>query len=131
MSSLRYCAVALAAVVAVVFMREYNQSFGTLLRIAFSVGAAMTAVLLFGKIYEYIKSGEEILGLFGEGLDIFRVMLKAAGIAFIGAVTSSICRDSGEGGIAATVETISKLEIVLLAIPIIEVIFKELREVIS
>ncbi len=131
MDSFKYSAVALAAVVIIVFLKEYNPSFGLLLRIGFSIGAAISCAVMFGKIFEYIKSGESILGLFGEGLEIFRIMLKAAGIAFIGAISSSVCRDSGEAGIASTVETISKLEIILLAIPVIEIIFEKIREVIS
>ncbi len=98
---------------------------------AFSVSAMIFASLIFSEIYDYIKEGESLIGIYGDEGEIFKIMLKATGIAFIGSVSASLCRDSGEGGIASSVELVAKLEILILAIPVIEVIFEKIREVLS
>lgn len=131
MDSMKYCAVCLVAVIMIIFIREYDGRFALLMRLAFSVTAAVAIAVMFGKIYEYMRAGEAILGLGGDGLAIFEVMLKTTGISFLGAVSASVCRDSGESGIASTVETICKLEIILLCIPVIDIIFDRIGEVIS
>lgn len=131
MDSFKYSAFCIVAVILIIFMKEYDGRFALLLRMAFSVSAAIACALMFGKVYEYIGSVESVLGLNDEGGEIFRVMLKTTGISFIGCICASICRDSGENGIAGTVETICKLEIILLCIPVINLIFEKIGEVLA
>ena len=45
------------------------------------------------------------------------LMLKALGVAVLCRICSDVCRDCGEAGIAASVESVGKLSIVLLAMP--------------
>lgn len=129
MDSIKYAAICIVAAVMIIFIKEYDGRFAMLMRIAFSVSAAIASVALFGKIFAYVKEGGNILGLAGESLAVFDVMLKSTGIAFVGCVASSICRDSGENGIAVTVETICKLEIIILCIPVIDMIIDKIQSV--
>ena len=129
MDSLKYAAVCIVAAVMIIFIKEYDGRFAMLMRIAFSVSAALACTAMFGRIYAYIKEGGGILGLAGESLTVFEVMLKATGIAFVGCVSASICRDSGESGIAAAVETLCKLEIIIMCLPVIDMIIEKIQSV--
>ena len=48
------------------------------------------------------------------------IILKALGVAVLTHVASSICRDSGEAGLAGAVEFAGKCEILLMSLPMIE-----------
>ena len=129
MDSTKYAAICIVAAVMIIFIKEYDGRFAVLMRIAFSVSAAIVSAALFGRIYSYVRDGGGILGIAGESLAVFDVMLKATGIAFVGCVASSVCRDSGEGGIATTVETVCKLEIIILCLPVIDMILDKIQAV--
>ena len=49
----------------------------------------------------------------------FTAVLKITGIAYITEFGAEICRDAGEGAIAAKIEMAGKVIIVVLAIPVI------------
>ena len=129
MDSMKYAAICIVAAVMIIFIKEYDGRFAVLMRISFSVSAAIASAVLFGKIYSYVKEGGVILGLAGDSLTVFEIMLKSTGIAFIGCIASSICRDSGENGIATTVETVCKLEKIILCIPVIDMIIERIEAV--
>ena len=129
MNSIKYAAVCISAVVMIIFVKEYDGRFAVLMRIAFSVSCAIVSLALFGKIYGYVREGSSILGLGGDSLAAFDVMLKSTGIAFVGCISSSICRDSGENGIATALETVCKLEIIILCIPVIDLIIDKIQSV--
>ena len=130
MDSLKYAAVCIVAAVMIIFIKEYDGRFALLMRLAFSASAATACAVLFGRIFTYVRDGGALLGLGGDSLSIFNVMLKATGVAFAGCVSSSICRDAGESGIASTLETVCKLEIIILCIPVIDMIIDRIQEVI-
>jgi stage III sporulation protein AD len=54
--------------------------------------------------------------------DSWRILLKALGVAFLTETAASVCRDSGEAGLATWVETAGKLEILLLSFPLIRTV---------
>ena len=57
---------------------------------------------------------EIILVKYGE------IILKGLGIVILTQICADICRDSGEGTLASNIETVGKLELLLLSIPLIE-----------
>ena len=48
------------------------------------------------------------------------IILKGLGIVILTQICSDICKDSGEGTLAGHIETLGKLELLLLCIPLIE-----------
>ena len=48
------------------------------------------------------------------------IILKGLGIVILTQICSDICKDSGEGTLAGNIETVGKLELLLLCIPLIE-----------
>ena len=128
---MKYAAICVVAAIMIIFIKDYDGRFAMLMRIAFSVSASIVCTALFGKIYSYVKEGGRILGLAEDGLAVFDVMLKATGIAFVGCTASSMCRDSGENGIAVTVETLCKLEIIIMCLPVIDMIMDKIQSVMT
>ena len=59
------------------------------------------------------------------------LILKALGVAVLTHVAASICRDSGEAGLAGAVEFAGKAEILLLSLPMIERLLKYTAEISS
>ena len=48
------------------------------------------------------------------------ILLKALGIAFLTHCAADLCKESGEVGLATGVESVGKLEILLLCLPLME-----------
>jgi len=61
----------------------------------------------------------------------FRLMMKAVGIAFLVAISSSFCRDLGESGIAEKLEFCGKSAILALSVPVLTEILDFIGELAS
>lgn len=61
----------------------------------------------------------------------FRLIMKAVGIAFLVAVSSSFCRDLGESGVAEKLELCGKSAILALSVPILTEILDFIGELAS
>ncbi len=86
---------------------------------AVGVGIVVT-VIVFSAITPYIKASLDFLeALSAESGAVLPILpvIKAMGIAFIGAVASDICKDSGEGAIGGHVELAAKVAILVIALP--------------
>ncbi len=60
--------------------------------------------------------------------DYAAIMLKGLGVAVITRICSSVCRESGRGGIAEYVELAGRLEILLLCLPLMSRILSAASE---
>ena len=82
------------------------------------------AVVLFGTLL--IASAKPLLSLVtalgnnAGSSPYIETILKGLGIVILTQISSDICRDSGEGTLAGHIETVGKLELLLLCIPLIE-----------
>lgn len=61
----------------------------------------------------------------------FRLMMKAVGISFLVAISSSFCRDLGESGIAEKLELCGKSAVLALSIPVLKEIIEFIGELAS
>ena len=94
-----------------------------------SAGAVMIFGISMSLLTPLIDTLTELSGIGGaEYLDI---MLRALGIALISQITSGICRDCGEESVAGAVEFATKLEILVLCIPLISRIIEYAGEIVS
>jgi stage III sporulation protein AD len=64
----------------------------------------------------------------GEG---WPILLKALGVAFLTETAASVCRDSGETGLATWVEIAGKLEILLLSFPLIRTVMDTVTDMLG
>lgn len=116
MTILKLCMVALLILTSSTVIRGWRSDFLPLIR--------MGAVVLFGSLL--IASAKPLLSLIttlgtGAGISQYvETILKGLGIVILTQICSDICRDSGETTLASHIETVGKLELLLLCIPLIE-----------
>ena len=116
MTILKLCMTALLIVTASSIIRSWKSDLLPLIRIG--------SIVLFGVLL--IASTEPLLSLIatlGTGIgstQYVETILKGIGIVFLTQICADICRDSGEGALAGHIETVGKLELLLLCVPLIE-----------
>lgn len=107
--------VALLVLASSTVIKQWKSDFLPLVRIGTTV--------LFGTLL--IASAQPLLSLIntlaGESgtLKYVETILKGLGIVILTQISADICRDSGEGTLAGHIETVGKLELLLLCIPLI------------
>ena len=115
MTVLKLCMVALLMLASTTVIKQWKADFLPLVRIG--------AVVLFGSLL--IASAEPLLSLLdtlsaGSGASPYlETVLKGLGIVILTKIASDICKDSGEGTLAGHIETVGKLELLLLCVPLI------------
>lgn len=115
MAVLKLCMVALLILASSAVIKQWKSDFLPLVRIG--------ATVLFGSLL--IASAQPLFSLIntlaGESgtLKYVETILKGLGIVILTQISADICRDSGEGTLAGHIETVGKLELLLLCIPLI------------
>ncbi len=111
---------------------------GTVLRImknelSFAVKVS-GCVIIFGAALIYMDgllvSLEERAALGGVS-EYVGIMMRCLGVAVICEISSAICRECGENGLSGGVELIGKLEILVIALPLISDILDTVEKLIS
>lgn len=111
---------ALVGLVALLILRQQKPEWAPLLRVACALLFLGGILSMTATVLSYVTELAEGTGaLDGE---TWQILLKALGVAFLTEVAASICRDSGEGGLAGWVELAGKLELLLLAFPLIRMV---------
>ena len=64
-------------------------------------------------------------------LEYMEIILKTLAIAYITQISSEMCRECGENSIAFGIETVGKIEIVILSLPLINSIISMSEELLS
>ena len=112
--------IALAGLSALLILRSYKPEWAAFLRMAVTVVSLGFVISLAATAVGYVTDLTAATGAL-DG-DSWRILLKALGVAFLTETAASVCRDSGETGLATWVETAGKLEILLLSFPLIRTV---------
>ena len=91
-------------------------------------------VLIFGVITILVAPVVKFLyGIMGQTmpLEYIEIILKALAIAYMTQISVEICRESGESSIAFGIETVGKIEIVVLSLPLINNIISMSKELLE
>ncbi|MBP3572424.1 MAG: stage III sporulation AC/AD family protein [Clostridia bacterium] len=114
---------------ALLILRAYKPEWAPFLRMAVTVVALGLTVALASTVLTYITDLASATGAL-EGEE-WSLLLKALGVAFLTETAASVCRDSGETGLATWVETAGKLEILLLSFPLIRTVMDTVTELLG
>ena len=117
MEGARIGGLALVGLVALLLLRTYKPEWAVFIRMAVTILCAGIILTMAATVLSYVA--ELTAGTGATDGETWTILLKALGIAFLTETAASICRDSGEGALAGWVETAGKLEILLLAFPLI------------
>jgi stage III sporulation protein AD len=108
--------VALVGVVLITVLRRTNAEFATLLSV--TVGVVIFAMLA-GSLTKVVVTLEGIASRSGVNFLYMDTVLKVVGIAYLAEFGAQVCRDAGEGAVAAKVEMAGKVLIMVMAAPIV------------
>ncbi len=121
--------IALTGLSALLILRAYKPEWAVLLRMAVTVVSLGLVISLAGTVMTYVSDLTAATGA-PDG-ESWMILLKALGLAFLTETAASICRDSGEAGLATWVETAGKLEILLLSFPLIRTVMDTVADLLG
>lgn len=127
MSTVQICLLAITGVTLAVLIRQWKTEFAPLLRLALTVLFASTAIAMATPLVAYIQALTEVAGASGYAEFLF----KALGISVLTQCCAALCRECGESGVADGVELAGRVELLLLALPLIEEILSTVRELLA
>ena len=109
----------MCACVAVV-MKSTNKDFSGIVKVVSAAILAGGVMICASPLIEFISNVSE-----GTQINTYlSIMLKALGIAFLTHICASVCRDCGEQTIAGYAELAGKIEMLIIALPLIEELIK-------
>ena len=118
--SFKICGVALICAVMIAVLRSAKPESAFLLRMASTVlicggviGAMLPLINFLSSLFE-----ESAVSVYAE------TMIKALGVALITHICASVCRDCGENTVAGYAELGGKIEILILALPMLREILE-------
>lgn len=111
--------IAITTLVLGLFLKEQNRIISLLLVIFSCIALAFQSV---GAIAEIIKSLNNMASQLSETSAYIKIMFKVLGIALIAQLVSDLCRDCGESALAGQTETVAKILIITMIIPLLEAV---------
>ena len=118
-SVVRLAAAAVAAALCAVVVKQHAREVVAVLALA--AGALLLGAAL-GAIEEVRALADELGELIGLSPAVLAPVLKTVGIAILTRIAAELCRDAGEGGIAAAAETAGAAAAVLAALPLLRAV---------
>lgn len=85
---------------------------------------------VFGKIGSVMDILRELSARANISMVYLGTILKIVGIAYIADFGAQICRDAGEGAIAAKIEFAAKILVLVLAVPIVVAVLQSLLKLV-
>lgn len=109
-------AVALISALCILLIRKSNQEIGLAVAALATVVICFASVSLFESIIELVRHAAEQAGI---GSVLFFPIIKCVGIAIIVKITSGLCKDAGQSGIASAVEMLGSAAALFTALPLV------------
>ena len=122
--SFKICALGIVFAIVCVLIKNYRGEFLIPVRLA-------SIILIFGALVVLISPIIKFLNnIMGQTmpLEYMEIVLKTLAIAYMTQISSELCRECGENSIAFGIETVGKIEIVILSLPLINNIISMSRE---
>lgn len=122
--SVKICAFGIICSVICVFVKHYREEFLIPSRLAAVLVIFGAIMLMLSPLLQYLRN------IMGQALPLeyMELVLKALAIAYMTQISSEICRDCGEGNIASCIDTVGKIEIILISLPLLEEIIEMSKE---
>jgi len=124
---IRVMAIAVVGSVIGLVVKKSSPEMSLLLTISVAVFALYLAFEVIGGVVGFIRSLAETAGI---SPAVLGVVLKTVGIAIVTKLTSDICRDAGQSGVAAGVEAAGTITAVYIALPLLESVISMINSLI-
>ena len=116
---LKVGAVAVAAALCAVAVKGTARQLALALSLT---GAAVILGLALGALEDVVAMAEDLREMAGLSPAVVAPVLKTGGIAVLTQIASQVCRDAGEGGIAAAAETAGTALALCAALPLLRAV---------
>ena len=126
MEIIKIVAFAFIALSIVMILRKSN---GTLAVQVSTVVGIMIFLFMISKITAILQLLQQLALKANIDFVYLNTVFKILGIAYLASFCSEICRDAGEGSIAAKVEFAGKILILVLAIPILMAVLQSILKI--
>jgi stage III sporulation protein AD len=113
----RACGVGVIAALCLALIGKTAEGYGFALRIGGAVLLFGIFLILFGESVGILRTLSEAVSVNGFATDALGVMLKGLGVALLGRLCSDICRDCGEQTLASGIESVGRIVIFSLSLP--------------
>lgn len=100
-------------------LRNYNRTFAIIVSIA---GSAILFLLVSHQLSEIISQISSISSSINSTAPYIKLMMKVLGITLVTQFVVDICRDNGENALASMTETVAKILVVSIVLPLFETI---------
>lgn len=124
---IRIAAVGIVTSILALVVSDKKPEFALILGVAF---AAMALVVAFGKAGAIIGVLEECIENAGIDAKLLVPVLKVTGIAYITQFAADICKDAGQNSVASKIETVGKIMMLVIAVPIATSLIKIISTII-
>ncbi len=115
--------------ISIIFLTMMAGSIKREYAIAVTVGATVLLALYgVSSLKSIIERIEELQDSIGVGEEYLTILLKMVGIAYLTQLVVSICRDAGNGAVAAQINMVGKISMLLVSFPVLEALLKTVGE---
>ena len=115
--------------ISIIFLTMMAGSIKREYAIAVTVGATVLLALYgVSSLKSIIERIEELQESIGVGEEYLTILLKMVGIAYLPQLVVSICRDAGNGAVAAQINMVGKISMLLVSFPVLEALLKTVGE---
>ncbi len=114
---IKVCIIGIITVLTAVFLKDIKTEYGICAGVCGSLILVYIAVTKFSGIMDIISNFTRYIDTDAEY--VF-TLIKMIGIAFTAEFSSNMCKDVGYSSVAAQIELIGKLSILLISAPIVE-----------
>lgn len=113
---IRIAILGIIAAIFVVVISEKKPEMGMMLGLIFGV---IALVIAFGKAGTIVKALEDTISSSGIDAKLLVPVLKITGMAYITQFSVDVCKDVGQNAIAGKIETVGKIMMLVVAVPIV------------
>ncbi len=114
--AIKASAIAMISSLCILLIKKNNQEIGLAAAIAAAAVICFAAAQLFGSILDLIDLAVSQTGLSSV---LFAPIIKCTGIAMIVKLSSGLCKDAGQSGIASSIELLGTAAALFTALPLI------------
>lgn len=124
---LKIAAVAVIAAMCAVVVKKHVRELGLALSLLAGVVILSFTLSAAGRVGQVLSRFTELAGL---SPTVLLPVVKTAGIAAVTHISAQVCKDAGEGGIAAFTETAGAVAAAVAAVPLLEALIDVMKSLI-
>lgn len=118
--------IGLVGVLLAVPLKSYKAEYSIYIGLAVCLLILTYSVNYFTRILTGMESLQNYLG---DNFKYLSVLFKAVGAAYVCEFCSAICKDAGYAGMAGQVETVGKMYILLIGMPVLFALMQSINEI--